>query len=654
MLRHACCALGLLAALPSWAAWYDVSAGPVELRLTETRVERLLVRDRFVFGDPREYRGPAIAAELLDRKWHSVLAEGERQPPQVVGQDDDGATIRLAGEFRGKAGGRWPWRMELVLQANRKLVVEYRMQEAEAPQEPVAFHRLSFTYPSVQALGPGRRPEHAQEPGRPVTTTDRAGKTQTGPFGSEPNIIAAPKRILLPWDERHITLVLSDNVGQVEYWQGGWAQRINLSLPRPGEEVVTRVEIDLSELARQPLRPVSLREVADPLDRWRTHPVERLPQPARVLRMVQSLPAYSDKTDAEMDQLCRDLAKHFDVVQLHWAYYPWKYLQAQRDEQARAYLEGKVKLIQRWIDACRRAGLEPALSVNWSPPVANKQDLKAALELQGERFEPKSGKFVQVEGAYDWGSAEAAKVAADALEDIASRLKGVSYQWFDEPCYKLHTWFEAPFFSKASLADYRRFVGDREARFPAKPYAADTERTNNRATAKDWADWYRWVQSVYTRMIRGWVEAVAKANADNPDYRGAIWFQHNQWWGREYGIDLDQVFAIPGLTWVVCEYCTDASNANYKAFKHYAIRHGKHFSTFVNVGWYDATQPGSVRYQGTPEGYRKALEFCFAEHAAAITAYPSWSFQTSSKAFNPERVRIWDEVMAAHGLQRHH
>lgn len=650
----ALCCLSVTIIAPAWATWYDVTAGPVEMRLSETRVERILVRDRYVFADIRAERGPAIAPEFLDGQWRSVLGEGDRRPPELLEQDAERAVVRLAGTLRGREGGAWPWRMDLTLPAEGRLVVEYAVQQEEAPAQAPAHHRLAFTYPFGQALGPGRRPERAHEPGLPVTTTDRAGESHTVPFGAEPNMISAPAHIALPWNDRQVTMQLSDNVGRVEFWQGRWTQRINLFLPRATveDEVITRVEIDLQPLARQSLLPVSLHETPDHLDRWRAHPPERLPEPERVLRMVQSLPAYREMTDEEMDEHCRDLAPHFDVVQLHWAYWAWRYLQAQEDEQAREYLDGKISLIQRWVDASRRAGLEAALSVNWSPPVANRSDMRDRPELQGERFDPETGEFVKVEDAFDWGNAEAARLAADALRDIAGRITGISYQWFDEPTYRLHVWHQAPFFSEAALEDFRRFTGDPAARFPAKPYAVETDRTDNRAGPEDWETWRRWVASVYTRMIRGWVEAVEEANADNPDYKGAIWFQHYRWWGPDYGSDLDEVFAIPGITWVVCEYCTNADDPNFKAFRHYAIRHGKQFSTFVNVGWYDASQPGSVRYQGTLDDFRRALEFCFEQNAAAITAYCSRSFYTFGEAYNPDRVRVWDEVMSAHGAGR--
>ncbi|MGC9319545.1 MAG: hypothetical protein ACP5KN_16055 [Armatimonadota bacterium] len=646
------CYLSVMVAAPAGGAWYDVTAGPVEMRLSETRVERILVRDRYVFGDQREYRGPAVAPELLDDQWSSVLAEGDRRAPELLEQDAERATVRLAGTLRGTQGGVWPWHMDLTLFAEGRILVEYMVRQDKAPAEPPAYHRLAFTYPFEQALGPGRRPEHVHEPGRPVTVTDRVGESRTVPFGAEPNTISAPATIALPWDGQQVTMQLGDSVSRVELWQGGWAQRINLFLPPATDEVTARVEIDLGPLARRSLMPVSLHETPDHLDRWRAHPPERLPEPERVLRMVQSLPAYREMTDEEMDQHCRELAPHFDVVQLHWAYWPWRYLQAREDEQAREYLDGKIRLIQRWVDACRRAGLEAALSVNWSPPVANPKELRDRPELQAERFEPETGEFVKVEEAFDWGNAEAAELAADALRDIAGRITGLTYQWFDEPTYRLHTWHQAPFFSEACLEDYRRFTGDPAALFPAKPYAVATGRTDNGATREDWDSWRRWVASVYTRMIRGWVEAVEQANAAIPDYKGAIWFQHHQWWGPDYGIDLDRIFAIPGITWVVCEYCTNAEDPNLKAFRHYAIRHGKRLSTFVNVGWYDASQPGRVRYQGTLEDYRRALEFCFAQNAGAITAYPSWSFYTFGDAYNPDRVRIWDEVMSAHGAGR--
>ena len=291
------------------------------------------------------------------------------------------------------------------------------------------------------------------------------------------------------------------------------------------------------------------------------------------------------------------------------------------------------------------AGLKVALSLSWSTPLSHPRDSSMPEEFWGQVFDPLTGEFAKVEQGFDWGDPAAREAAFAALKDVADRLHGVDYLFFNEPHFNVSTWYETPFYSEAALTDFREFAGDGSIRFPAKPYAVETSRTDNAATQGHWRLWHDWINQLYTQRIAGEARVFAEANQDNPDYGGAIWFQASSWFGDDFAVDLDQICAIPEVTYIVCEYATTRDHPGYRAFRYYADRHQKRFGTFVNVGRYDATQPGSTRYQGSVQDTRRAIRLGIEENADMVAAYPMWSFFPWNEAHSPERVQAWDEEL---------
>jgi hypothetical protein len=646
-----CCrAIRLLAAFvlsaatarPGCADDILLTAGPVEVRVSPLGVESVLLRDRHVVGDPRPVIGRAIRPVILTEGWKTLAQPTPESGRQMLVQSvaHDAATVLIGGTLNAEGGGSWNWQMAVDLDGARLRII-YDLQRLEPPARPVLSNRLQIVLPAAQILGPDRRPEHAHDPGVDMTVRLRDGQTVDRPFGAQPNLFRQPAGFGLPFDDAIVPITLEGDVEQLEFWQGGWLQCANLSLPNV-ERLSACVTFDLRPIGGR-AAAVRAETIPDLPRPWLEGPLAPREKPAEVLTLIQDVDAWRNPPREEKERDCTELAKHFDIAELFVAYQDWRYANPAGVDRR----EALVRQIQEWIDAGHKVGLRMALSLSWDAPLSSERDSSMPEEFRGEVFDPQTGEFRRTERAFDWGNPAAREAAFAALNDIAGRLRDVDYLFFNEPHFNVSTWYEAPFFSQAALDDFRRFVGDETARFPAKPYAPDSPRTNNQATQEDWGRWHDWINHLYAERIRGEARAVAEANQSNPRYGGAIWFQASSWYGDQYGIDLDLVCAIPELAYIVCEYAASASDPNYRAFRYYADRHGKRFGTFVNIGRYDATKPGSTRYEDTPEDTRRTIRFGVDENADLISAYPMWSFYPWNPAHNPERVRVWDEETAA-------
>ncbi len=615
-----------------------LAAGPTEVVVSPFGVESVLLRDRHVLGDPRPVIGRALQPVILTEGWKMLAqpkGESGRQTLVQAGNGESALAV-IGGTLDAEGGGRWHWQCTVQLDG-AKLEVVYDLQRVEAPARPVLSNRLQIVLPAAQILGPDRRPEHAHEPGVTMAVHLRNGETVEEPFGAQPNLFAQPAGFDLPFDGGIVPVRFEGDVERLEFWQGGWSQRANLLLPN-AERVSVRMVVDLSPLGVK-AGPVRAEMTPEPPGPWLEAPLARREKPAEVLTLIQDVDAWRNPSREEKERDCAELAKHFDVAELFFAYQDWRYADPAAADRRQAF----VRQIQDWIDAGHKVGLRMALSMSWSAPLSGDRDSSMPDGYRGEVFDPQTGAFHPAEGAFDWGNPAAREAAFAALRDVASQLRDLDYLFFNEPHFSVGTWYQAPFFSEAALADFRAFTADPTARFPAKAYAADTPRTDNEATEQDWRRWHEWINHLYAERIGGEARAVAEANRDNPRYGGAIWFQASTWYGDAYGIDLDLVCAIPELTYIVCEYATSAHDPNYLAFRYYADRHQKRFGSFVNIGRYDATKPGSTRYEDTPEDTRRATRFGIEENADMIVAYPMWSFYPWNDAYNPERVRVWDE-----------
>jgi len=363
--------------------------------------------------------------------------------------------------------------------------------------------------------------------------------------------------------------------------------------------------------------------------------------------MIQHAPKRTKLDPEGTERKVRELAKHFDVVELFIAWTDWRHSVGwDKDPAAEATADRVAAKAQEWVDAGLKHGVEMALSTNFGhgEPGTGKQETRRQPHFQAETLDPIAGTFHKDRDVFDWANPAACEYARRAWRDAASKIKGVGFLFFNEPHYRLKDGHKAPFFSRSALDDFRRFCRDPAARFPAKPYAKDTDRTDNRATQADWRRWEDWVAAVYARRIRIQAEAVREANRDNPRYKGAIWFQNVLWIGPEWGTDLDLICALPEVKYIVCEYCTDENSEHWKKFKYFAHRHGKKLSSFVNISRYDALAKGRQRFQGTDETFRRAVHMGVRENVDMISLYSCNVMYPWAEAYHPSRTRIWGEV----------
>jgi len=179
---------------------------------------------------------------------------------------------------------------------------------------------------------------------------------------------------------------------------------------------------------------------------------------------------------------------------------------------------------------------------------------------------------------------------------------------------------------------------------PAKPWTPETNRTDPTATVDDWLEWRRWIATLYQRRMRLCTDAFTDANRGNPRYGGAIWFQNAEWVGLPWGCDLDLLCQVPGISYFVCEYCTDPWADIWQQFRYWTSKHNKKLSSFVNLGYYSPDAPGRLRFEGSDEGFRKAVRMGVDESVDMIALYHSDALVPSSPAYHAERTRIWDEV----------
>ncbi len=638
---------------------FVVSCGALECEFTRHGLDALRWRDRPVIGDSFSDARPCLQPVLLKQGWQRLARptdEGAREA--VVERTEDAVTVKLSGVMSedGDGPGRWDWQQTWAFRANGLLTVDHRLEQLVASRERWWLHRwqlignrteLFVEYPN--------KDKHT--PGKPIPIHSRDGRDVTPLFGGEGNIVAQPERVELPFAGHKVILRPDAQARSVELWNGWWQQCINFELP-VAETVETSLEVDLSDLPQTAAPRFALAEVPPEEQPWETAQLAPLPPVTRRLRLAQQAPgviAWGEvrpHKEEDLERFFAEMAKHFDIMELGVAWTDWKWdLGWDRDEAARKHAEAIAAEVRKEVRLAHRHGIKIALSLNFggSGPGVGKLETRRQPQFQGETFDPETGAFAKNRDAFDWANQAAVASARRAFTDCARLVGPVDYLFFNEPLWRMSTWYAVPLFSEAALADFREFVGDPQARFPAKPYAADTPRTDNQATAADWKRWSDWAQDRFARSIRVQAEAFAAANAGNPDYGGAIYFQHVGWTGPQYAVDLDRLAALPQVTWLVAEYVTDARSPLWRKFRYYAARHGKPLSSFVNIGQYDPDSPGRVKYEGTDAGFEAAVEMGIAENAPMVTLYPADSLDRASPAFHAARTAIWDRLTAPAG-----
>ncbi|MBM4080213.1 MAG: hypothetical protein FJ278_10985, partial [Planctomycetes bacterium] len=636
-MRLATIALALVVpASSAMAHEYLVTCGPLEVQMSDRGVEAVVCRDRFVFGDAFSNPRPAIDLHLLTDKWQRLarVAESQLEPCQMLEQSPERAKFKASGVMAQAAGpGQWRWTQEWTMEAVGRMALRYELREEAAPDKPIRQNRISFIVDRNQVLTPAKD-IRADTPGKPITLLERGGNEVATTFSGPDGSTRQPAAIRLPFGDNQVSFRVGENASYLQTWNAGWRQAVNVDFAPPKPSVECRVEIDLSALVGEQAR-LRVERIEPRPTPWLTEPIPPLPKPAEPLRLVQCTPAINqwhggDKLNPEETRkLATEIAKHFDVVELHTSWADWQFgVGWDKDQKARETADRLAAKVREWIDIGHECGLRLALGMNFGggEPGTGPHETRRLPQFQAETFGPETGEFKKAEQQFDWASEKAREFAYQAWSAAAAKMKGVDCLFFNEPHYRLLTWYEAPFFSEAALADFRSFCRDPDARFPAKPYAKPTLRTDNNATLADWRRWEDWVADVYARQIALQCRAVADANRDNPRYRGGIWFQNVEWVGPEWGTDLDKICAIPEVRYIVCEYCTNAASPNWKKFRYFAAKHGKLVSSFVNIGWYDAKAPGRVRYQGTDADFEAACRMGVAENAPMISLYPIDSF----------------------------
>lgn len=633
-----------------------VTLGALEAEFTPAGLDVLWWRDRHVFGDAHDDRRPVTGPELLRPGWRSAVALTESEPIEL--EERPGVvTVRLAGRFEELAGGpgRWAWRQTWTLDSDGRLSLEWSVVEEAPPHTPVWLHRWAFAGNRYELFVTPPTAD-TKPPGKPIPIERADGSLVSPPFGGEGNMVDEPRRVGLPYAGHTVTIHV-DRAARVELWNGWWAQRVHFFLPPVGREPApTRFEVDLSELPQvvgERLAVARRPAVAWPWDDGEPPPLPRTERPLRIGQNAPGIIAWGEvraAPAAEQDHFFAAVAPYFDGLELPIAWTDWKADLWDRDPAARAHADAIAAAARAEIDRAAAHGLRIAVSLNFgeSGPRCGKIETRRQPEFQGETFDPLTGTFARSPERYDWANPMAVEAARRAWRDAAQRIGPFDWLFFNEPVDRLQPWYEAPYFSAAALADFREFVGDPAARFPAKPYAAPSDRTDNQAGEADWERWRQWRLHIYARRIQALTEAVAEAQAGNPDYRGAIYFQHVGWAVPAYGVDLERIAAIPGISLLVAEYVTDARADAWRRFKYHAVRHRKALGSFVNLGYYDPDRPGRVRVEGTDESFRQAVQMGIDEGVAALTLYPVSAMVADDPGFHAARTAIWAELANAY------
>lgn len=395
-------------------------------------------------------------------------------------------------------------------------------------------------------------------------------------------------------------------------------------------------------------------------------PARRAAGPRKGYALVQGLdgiPYNSFFSKAAAEYRAYELAKHFDISELSVSYFNWQCHKWDTDE-GRSRRDGVIEHIQAYIDAAHRYGLKVALShFACVYPGMSLDELKgAAPDFIGEDVDPNSGipmKSLEQYGSFDVASPAALKWAMGTWRDTVGRLRDLDYLFYNEEMLfggghrdTSKDW-ALSLFSQAALEDYRRFIGDENAKFPIAKHIPLCERTFHTDSKPVWDKYYDWREYVYARFLTAHAAAAAEVNAKNPRYGGAIYFQHKDWQGRRYGIDLMECLDSPGVSWLVCEYATQPDDPQLVHFREVAGALGKKFSTFINVGYYEPGALGAVRLN-TPQEVRRQFEMAVALGVDGICAYPGTWCNPASEAYDARMTKLWDALSMKSGFVDDH
>ncbi|MFQ6099168.1 MAG: sugar-binding protein, partial [Armatimonadota bacterium] len=379
-----------------------------------------------------------------------------------------------------------------------------------------------------------------------------------------------------------------------------------------------------------------------------------LAEPLALVQGLSGIPYNKRMGPERAEMLCRELARHFHVTELGVSYFCWRYPEW-KDPGVREMRDEVVAHLRAYVEAAHTHGLQVALShFAAAYPGCSERELAARPEYRAMALDPATGEAVPSANGppFDYANPEALDYALRAWRELLELLPPFDYLFYNENCLinpRETTYYRCGFYSDGALADYRRFVGDPTARFPVREGVAEGQRTFRSDDAAVWERYYDWRESVFTRYLQGYARVAAEVFGRTGRYKGAIYFQHKDWVGRDVAIDLEEALDSPHIAWLVCEYARSPEDPQLRLFESAAREHGKRFSTFINVGHYHPLQPGGMR-PNSPRGIRRVFEMSVALGADGICAYPGRWVVPGEPEYSPSLTAIWDALCSREGM----
>lgn len=326
-------------------------------------------------------------------------------------------------------------------------------------------------------------------------------------------------------------------------------------------------------------------------------------KPSKTDKLIWPGHIYGTATDFD----AYEMSRLGNVVPLFPAGFEWvpvslwdKYPEATRK------MKEKAENAQRGIDNLHKYGVDVILGLNCETTRPYPEMLKNEFpEYIPEKLTP-DGKFIKC--AWLGGLDEANPEAMEFLEKEFSKLLKRLFRDVDyidcEPEARFFTpykYMRYPFYSKAALENYRKFLNDPKARFPTASSVPETERTNNRPSATDWKNYFKWRTKVHTDFFIRWAKAGYLAFHNNPRYKGAE-AEDGAGIARKnvpHGVDLERMFSCPYISFFVAEYPKSASDPYFIIWHKYARKYNK---KLINL--FDVQQLFTdiwIKYRNTPE-----------------------------------------------------
>ncbi len=382
-----------------------------------------------------------------------------------------------------------------------------------------------------------------------------------------------------------------------------------------------------------------------------------------LIRLAQSVGVtVNDDPVAEgLNQLPAIWANHLDALEINvtgdWKYREWA-TEGTVEERATRESLGMAEDVQAWLTAFHDHGLEGAVAINWqgSLPGVSYEEMSRSPDLRDLHawgFDLETGGREETQGI-DWTSADARAYGQQAFEDV-SLLIGPQADWLfvNEMSFATDiAWYDRLVYSDAALADFRATVGADKV-IPIDPAdlaegveLQEPERYNATPSDQDWIDFELWYYQLYTYKLQALVDGFAAGQADNPAYRGAVWFGN----ASEVGDDalwLDAAFKVDGIAFFIPENLIrfDDDSTVWQAWKTAAEAYGRDLGAFVPLSAHDGPdyKPGI-----TSESLDALLETTLVDAGLGMmTLYYAGSFDPdetySEGSYREELVDIWDD-----------